>query len=111
MIDVIFRRVMIAFLAICLAVHIAGLLRPFSSEPTWSHLVHLLSYALCLYCVIRPMQLAWVIYTIGTIYPFLYHAPCAWTQYSEHGQLSIVCILVVVLLPAGGWLVRPSLIR
>lgn len=105
MIDVIFRRLMILFLIICLGVHVVGLARPFSSEPVWSHIVHLVSYCLCLYCVVSPPQIGWLLYTIGAIYPFVYHARCAWSQYTLYGHLAAICILVVVLMPAGGWLV------
>lgn len=106
MMVVIFRWVMIVFLTICLGVHVVGLIRPFSSEPVWSHIAHLLSYALCMYCVVRPPRAAWLFYTIGAIYPFVYHARCAWSQYMAYGQPAAICILVVVLMPAGWWLVR-----
>ncbi|MBS1623523.1 MAG: hypothetical protein JSS76_06410 [Bacteroidetes bacterium] len=107
MIHVIFRRAMILFLLICLAVHIAGLARPFSTEPLWSHIVHLISYSACLYCIVRRPGVGWVIYTLGAIYPFIYHARCTWSQYTVYHHYAAICILVVILLPAGIWLVRP----
>ena len=104
----ILKGLMTLFLLICIGVHVAGLLHPFSSEPTWSHIVHTISYCLCLYSVIRPAQISWLLYTIGAIYPFMYHARCAWTQYTMYQQLSAICILVVVLIPAGVWLTRQA---
>lgn len=106
MIEVIFRRAMILFLIICLAVHAIGLIRPFSTEPVWSHIVHLISYALCMYGILRTARTGWLLYTVGAIYPFIYHARCAWSQYTDRHELSGICILVVVLIPAGWWLVR-----
>ncbi|MCW3126695.1 MAG: hypothetical protein JWO03_2353 [Bacteroidetes bacterium] len=111
MAKLIFKILMILFLLICVGVHVQGLLAPFSSEPVWSHIVHVISYTLCLVSIIRPFSWAWVAYTIGAIYPFLYHGRCAWIQYTVHDRFSAVCILVVVLLPLGSWIVWPERVK
>ena len=98
---VVLKFAMILFLLICLGVHVRGVLSPFSDEPMWSHIVHLVSYTCCLICVIRPFPMAIVAYTIGAIYPFIYHARCVWTQHELYHRWSPICILVVVLMPAG----------
>lgn len=96
-----------AFLAICVGVHVYGLLAPFSSESTLSHLIHLVGYSTCLLSVLlkkNPFTLP--LYLCGALYPFFYHALCAWHSYSVAQELNYICWLVVVLLPLGGWWLR-----
>lgn len=102
------KILMATFLVVCVGVHVQGIISPFTSEPLWSHIVHIISYTLCLIAIIRPFSRAWVAYTIGAIYPFMYHARCVWMTYDIHHWLSPVCTLVIVLLPAGCWLVWPK---
>ena len=104
----IFKILMSVFLVICIGVHVVGVVSPLTGEPLWSHIVHMISYAICLVSVLRPFSWRWVAYTIGAVYPFMYHARCAWTQFAIFGRYSAVCILVVVLLPTGIWLVWPK---
>ena len=95
------KIVMILFLLICIGVHLKGILSPFSDEPTWSHIVHLVSYSICLISIARPFPMAMMTYTFGAIYPFIYHARCVWTQHELYQRWSPICILVVVLMPVG----------
>ena len=95
------RILLIIFLLICIGVHVTGLLSPFSDEPVWSHIVHLVSYIVCLLCMIRQTSFAWLAYTIGAIYPFIYHARCAWQQYEVYHRYSAICVFVVVMMPIG----------
>ena len=95
------KVLMNVFLLICIGVHIWGLMSPVTSEPVYSHVIHLVSYSVCLVSLTRPFLWARVAYTIGAVYPFIYHARCVWEHYETYHRLSPVCILVVVLLPVG----------
>lgn len=108
MIKLISKILMTIFLLICVGVHVRGVLVPFSSEPLGSHIIHIISYTLCLVSILRQFSWAWVAYTFGAIYPFFYHARCTWMEYSIHERFSPVCIFVIILLPAGIGLVWPK---
>jgi cytochrome bd-type quinol oxidase subunit 2 len=100
------------FLLICIGVHVVGLTTHFSDEPVYSHIIHLISYCLCLYALLRQVPYRHFIYLFAAVYPFLYHGRCAWNSYSLHGKLNAVCILVVVLMPLiGAWIWGQSNIR
>jgi|GEM_PF-2518442 hypothetical protein len=93
------------FLLICIGVHVAGLATHYSDEPVYSHVIHLTSYCICLYALLRPIPYRTLIYVLAAVYPFLYHANCAYRHYTLQGKLSPVCILVVVLMPLiGVWI-------
>lgn len=95
------------FLLICIGVHVVGLTTHFSDEPVYSHIIHLISYCVCLYALLRSMPYRALIYALAAVYPFLYHGNCAWMSYTLHGRLNPICILVVVLMPLiGVWIWR-----
>lgn len=48
-------------------------------------------------------------YTLAAVYPFLYHANCAWNSYTLHDKLNGICILVVIMMPLiGVWIWNQS---
>ena len=97
------------FLLICIGVHITGLVTHYSDEPVYSHIIHLVSYCMCLYALLRAIPMRTLIYGLAAVYPFLYHANCAWMSYSLHDKLNPICILVVVLMPLiGVWIWKQS---
>lgn len=98
----ILKILLATFLAICVAVHIIGFFYPVSTEPMWSHVVHVLSYGLCLFTLLKHVKHGIFIYLLGMLYPFFFHARCAWLSYNS-GNLSAICILVVLMLPAIGY--------
>lgn len=91
------------FLVICIGVHVYGLASPFSDEPVASHIVHLVSYCLCLFALLKAFKYSAVLYALAAIYPFCYHLHCAIMDFNLHGRLNPICILVVVLMPVIGW--------
>jgi hypothetical protein len=99
--NLIIRALFSIFLAICIGVHIYGLLTHFNNESNASHVVHLISYSLCFYAFLKPINYRLALYSFGSIYPFLYHAHCAWLSYAQYSKWNGVCILVVVMLPLG----------
>jgi len=93
-------RILIAiFLLIALTVHVVGLFSPKSAEPLWSHIVHLVSYSLCLFTFLREVRFRLLLYFIGTIYPLAYHTHCFATQLLEFDKFNTICFLVIVILP------------
>ena len=96
------------FLVVCVGVHVYGLLEPFSSESTLSHIIHLIGYGTCLLAVLlkkNPFSLS--LYLCGALYPFFYHALCAWDTYELSHSLNYICILVIVVLPLGAvWVAK-----
>ncbi len=92
------------FLVICVAVHVYGLASPISDESVSSHIVHSISYLLCLWAVLHPSwRYALFCYIPGMLYPVAYHALCAYRTFAEHGEANFICLLVVFLLPVGAW--------
>ena len=87
------------FLLICIGVHIVGLVTKYSDEPIYSHIIHTICYCTCLFALIRPLRYRTEIYSVAAVYPFLYHANCAWMHYSLQGKLHPICILVIILMP------------
>jgi hypothetical protein len=90
------------FLVICVGVHVAGFFVHVSDETPLSHTIHLLSYALCLFVFLKRVKYHLVLYGIGFVYPFVYHALCLEKTYVELHKVNPVCMLVVILLPAIG---------
>jgi len=87
------------FFLICIGVHLVGLFTRYSDEPVISHIVHTISYSVCLLTLLKPLRLRTLLYSSAAVYPFLYHANCAWVNYSVYGKLNPICILVVVMMP------------
>jgi hypothetical protein len=87
------------FLIICIAVHVVGLATHYSDEPIYSHIIHLVSYCICVFVLLRPVQYRTLIYCLAAIYPFCYHAHCAWVHYAVQGKFHAVCILVIIEMP------------
>ena len=100
------------FLVICIAVHVVGLATHYSDEPVYSHIIHTISYCICLFTLLRPVAYRTLLYSLAAIYPFCYHANCAWMHYSLQGKLSPICIYVVIMMPlCGVWIWRQSNLR
>jgi hypothetical protein len=89
----------ITFLFICIGVHVYGLARRFNDESIPSHIIHLVSYCVCLLALLRPIQYRTLIYCLAAIYPFCYHAHCAWVSYTVHDKFNAICILVIIEMP------------
>lgn len=93
-------RVLVAlFLSICVAVHVYGLITRFNNESIPSHIIHLLSYSLCLFTFLRPVKYRLALYLLGTVYPVWYHAACFFTQLSQLHKFNSICFQVIVILP------------
>jgi len=90
------------FLAICVGVHLYGLGAHFTDESNASHIIHIASYALCLFALLKRVDFRLAIYFVGSLYPFFYHANCAWNTFYLQHTLNGICLLVVVLLPLIG---------
>lgn len=88
------------FLIICIGVHLYGLIDHFSNEANWSHVIHLISYTLCLFFFTGNLKFRLYGYGIAMLYPFAYHTVCLETTFAEHHTVQPVCMLVVILLPA-----------
>jgi hypothetical protein len=97
------------FLLIAALVHVYGLAYNDTSESTLSHIVHLVSYLVALFTVLKSFKFHVIIYVAAAIYPFYYHLACAVETYNNTGALNAICILVVILMPLiGGWLFKTS---
>lgn len=97
------------FLVVCIGVHVYGLFVPFTTESTASHITHLLSYSLCLFALLTKFNIRLAVYFVGALYPFYYHANCAWNTFQAQHTLNIVCWLVVILLPLiGGFIAKEN---
>jgi hypothetical protein len=88
------------FLAVAVAVHVAGIFYPKFPEPLWSHIVHIFSYSLCLFTFLKHVKYRLVLYAAAAIYPVLFHANCFFTQLFTLHHFSAICFLVIVILPA-----------
>ncbi len=89
------------FFSICVLVHVAGLFGQYVNEPLWSHIVHIISYCMCFYSLLFAIRYRFWIYMAGAIYPWYYHANCAWMSYTNLHQYNRICLLVVVMMPLG----------
>lgn len=98
----IIRVLFVIFFIICIAVHVYGLFTHFNHETNTSHIIHLLSYCLCLFTFFRNFRYGLLLYIVASCYPFAYHAHCAWTSYSVYSKLNGICLLVVLMMPLGG---------
>ena len=101
------------FLAIGVAAHLYGLLYHAFSEPDWSHVVHIISYSLCLFTFLRPIKFRLLLYCIGAVYPFLYHANCFFVPLVKLHKFNSICFQVIIVLPLAGLFIlkqnRPAL--
>jgi hypothetical protein len=105
--SLIFKYLFAVFLVICVGVHVYGLFAPITHEGTASHLVHIASYSLCLLTFLVPVPGRPFVYLLAAVYPFAFHAHCAWVSLHDNGSLNGICILVVCALPMGAaWLFR-----
>jgi len=96
----------VLFLAPAILVHIAGLFTHITDESTASHLIHVVSYSLCLYTILFPVAHRLSLYLVGALYPFLFHANCFLTPLLQQNKISYVCLLVIVMLPLGAVWIR-----
>lgn len=99
-------RVLIAlFLSIAIAVHVVELVRPTLDEPVWSHIVHLISYSLCLFTFLRVVKFRLLLYCTAMVYPVMYHANCFFTQLLHFDKFNAICFQVIVILPLAAVLI------
>lgn len=89
------------FLTVCVVVHIVGLIQPYTAEPSWSHVIHIVSYTSCLLALLVDFKHRTWVYVIGLLYPFYYHSVCL-SQFADAMSI-VICGLVVVLLPLMWW--------
>ncbi len=94
-------RILIAlFLSVAVVVHLVAPFLPGKlPEPLWSHVVHLISYGLCLFTFLRPVKYRLLFFGWGAVYPFMYHAHCFFTQLVNSGKFNPICLIVIVILP------------
>jgi hypothetical protein len=97
----ILQNALILFLGIAFFVHIYVPMAQPSNESNLSHLIHLISYGACGLAFISNYWFKKWMYAVGMIYPFFYHLNCAITQWNKLGKFSVVCWLVVVMMPLG----------
>jgi len=103
--NLVFKILLALFFVICLVVHVQGLLYHSYPESNVSHVIHLVSYSVCLLTTLRVINYRLLLYLAGLVYPFCYHANCLWMHYNLEHKISPVCLLVVVLMPLGaGWI-------
>lgn len=97
------RRLLGAFFIVCAAIHVYGLFAHITDESTLSHVIHTISYLLCFIAVLSPSSKSKIAYSFGAIYPFAYHLHCALQSAIHSSNFNVICWLVVVVLPLGGW--------
>ena len=100
-------RILIAlFLSVAVVVHLVGTFFPGKlPEPLWSHVVHIISYGLCLFTFLRPVKHRVFLFLLGAVYPFMYHANCFFTQLVNSGKFNHICFEVIVILPLAALLI------
>ncbi|MCX6197999.1 MAG: hypothetical protein NTY88_02090 [Bacteroidetes bacterium] len=92
---------LVLFFITAVSVHVIGLVKPFSPETPLSHIVHVVSYSLCLLTILKRLNFGIILYVIGSIYPYFIHAQCTYIQYTELNKLNAICIYTVIMLTAG----------
>jgi hypothetical protein len=100
------KALLALFLVICVSVHVYGIFVSATTEPLWSHIVHIISYVICLAAFLFRIKFRMHLYLLGMLYPFFYHARCAWIHFAAHHTLHPICMLVIVMLPLAGLMVR-----
>ena len=99
-------KILIAvFLGIAIGVHVYGFFGHISDEGPLSHTIHLISYSLCLFAFLRPVNFRLPLYCIGAIYPVAYHANCFFTQLFQLHKFNSICFEVIVILPLAAVLI------
>lgn len=93
------------FLAIAAMVHILGLFTPVSDEGPVSHIIHIISYSLCLFTFLRPVKYRLWLYVTGMVYPFMFHTNCFFTPLIQQQKFNTICLLVIVILPLAALMV------
>lgn len=94
-----FKVLFSLFLVICIAVHVYGLLTRFNDESVLSHIVHTLSYSVCLFTFLYPVKYRLILYFFGAVYPVAYHAKCFLSQIVYQSKFNSICFLVIFILP------------
>lgn len=87
------------FFTVSVLVHIIGLIKPFSDEPVFSHIIHIVSYSICLFMTIRAGKHPLVLFLAAALYPFLFHSYCAIMPWIEEQRFSPICWMVVFTIP------------
>ena len=95
----IIRGLIALFLTIAVIVHVVGLFMKLSDESILSHIVHIISYSLCLFTFLRPVKFRLLLYAIGAVYPFCFHANCFFTHLIQQHHFNSICFEVIVVLP------------
>ena len=90
------------FLIVCIGVHVAGFFVHVSNEGMLSHVIHLISYSLLLLAFLRPVKFRLLLYCIGFIYPFCYHANCFFVSMLQQHHFNSICFDVIFVLPIAG---------
>ena len=106
----ILKILLTVFFFIAIVVHVIGLVRPFTEEAVWSHLVHIFSYAWCCLSMWRGGK--WLLFTgvLAAVYPWCYHVNCFYQSICM-GGFNFICFLVIVVMPlsvAITYFARPS---
>jgi hypothetical protein len=101
--DVLVKVLFALFFIPAVGVHIYGLVKPLpgSTESMPSHLVHIISYSAAFYAFLKAMNYRLLIYSVASVYPFLYHANCFFGHLINEHRFTPVCLLVIVMLPLG----------
>ena len=99
-------RVLIAlFLTIAVTVHVVGLFMKVSDESILSHIVHIIGYSLCLFTFLRQIKFRLLLFGVGAVYPFYYHANCFFTHLIQQHHFNYICFEVIIVLPLAALLI------
>lgn len=111
--NAIVKILLATFLSVGVVVHIYGLFYHPFPESDLSHIIHILSYSLCLFTFLRPVEFRIWLYVIGAAYPFFYHARCFFVPLIELHKFNYICLEVIIVLPLAAWFIlkqnRPAL--
>ncbi len=99
--SLLFKIYLALFMVSGIIFHVYALYTHFTRETEQMHLIHLLSYSLCLLAVLVNLRYRFMVYTLAAVYPFIYHANCAWVSFIDLGKLNPICIYVVIMMPLG----------
>ena len=95
----IIRGLIALFLTIAVTVHVVGLFMHVSDECILSHIIHIISYSICLFTFLRPVKFRLLLFGVGAVYPFYYHANCFFTHFFQQHYFNSICFEVIVVLP------------
>lgn len=99
-------RLLQAFFVVCILIHVYGLYSPITDESVTSHIIHIISYTLCLLGLGLLSAPSLFFYSIGVLYPFYYHFSFLVKQWMADYSINFICLLVSVVLPLGWLLFR-----